>query len=91
MIIKNSTRIIFIILIALATLSVEASNNCHNEDANAFWEELAERSVDNPDMLGLYKLRKKLCKQIDNDDLTEEEAKEIFDKERKRVVENQEK
>jgi len=38
------------------------------------------------DVTNLVKLRKQLCKQVDNGELIVEEATEIFERERARVV-----
>jgi len=61
-------------------------NYCHDEEVNADWDDLAIRAVDHTDVINLYKLRKNLCAQIDNGEITIDEATEQFEYERKRVV-----
>lgn len=76
-----------ILLLAVLYQAVMAQENyCHDEETNAYWEDLAIRAVDHSDVIDLYKLRKQLCKQVDDGELTVEEATEQFEYERSRVV-----
>ena len=81
--IRDKTILLFAVLIQVA---MAQENYCHDEDANAYWDDLAIRAVDHSDVINLYKLRKELCAQIDSGELTVDEATETFEHERKRVV-----
>ncbi len=61
---KASVLIIFC-SIPVLSLAEEIPNYCYDEATNAKWESIAERAINNSDVIGLYNLRKALCVQID--------------------------
>jgi len=76
-----------ILLFAVLFQTVMAQENyCHDEETNAYWDAIAIEYIDRLDVANLVKLRKQLCKQVDDGELTVEEATEQFEYERKRVV-----
>ena len=75
-----------LLIAALFQVAIAQENYCHDEEANADWDDLAIRAVDHTDVINLYKLRKELCAQIDNGEITVDEATEQFEYERRRVV-----
>ena len=82
-------RYIFLILLFSGNVqSEEIENYCLDSEANAHWESLYERAIDANDnnVLGLYNLRTRLCKQVEEGELTVKEATSIFEEERNRVV-----
>ena len=74
--------------IAFVINCVNAQENyCHDDESNAYWEDLAIRAMGSSDVIGLYKLRKDLCCQIDRGEISVESATDLFEYERARVVE----
>ncbi len=67
--------------------AVAQENYCHDEETNTYWDNLAIHYVDRMDVTNLVKLRKQLCRQIDTGEISVEDATEIFERERSRVVE----
>ena len=83
-------KLFLIILFVLSNTLVfaEIPNYCHDDATNAEWESIAKRATANSKVMGLYKLRKDLCARVDHGELSVEEATEIFEKERERVVDS---
>lgn len=81
--IRDKTILLFAVLIQVA---MAQENYCHDEEVNAYWDDLAIRAVDHTDVINLYKLRKKLCAQIDADEISVEDATAKFEHERRRVM-----
>ena len=50
------------------------------------WDNLAIHNANRMDVTNLVKLRKQLCRQVDTGEITVEDATEIFERERARVV-----
>ena len=82
-------RLIAILISGISSLgfATEPTSYCHDKEVNAYWEDLAIQAMDSSDVIRLYKLRKDLCAQIDRGEISVENATDLFEYERARVVE----
>ncbi len=67
--------------------AIAQENYCHDEETNAYWDNLAIHYTDRMDVTNLVKLRKQLCRQIDTGEITLEDATKIFERESRWVAE----
>jgi hypothetical protein len=70
----------------LSSVTWATENYSYDAQNNVQWESIVERAASNPDVVALYKLRKDLCKQVDNGELSVDEATQIFENERDRII-----
>lgn len=85
----NMTTIcIFFALLFLMPFAVasERSDYCHDPDAAKQWNRLLDRHASDPAVIKLYALRIGLCKMIDQGKLDVNQAIDIFEQERSRVI-----
>ncbi len=81
-------RAIFTLLLFTAIPSAWSQENyCHDQETNAYWDNLAIHYADRIDVTNLVKLRKQLCRQVDTGEISLEYATKIFKREREWVVE----
>ena len=80
-------KIILLFAVLLQT-AIAQENYCHDEATNAYWEDLAIYYADRMDVTNLVKLTKQLCRQVDTGEISVEDATEIFERERNRVVDD---
>lgn len=80
----------FVLLIyctySLQCLAEYLPNYCHDAETNMYWDDLKNRAVDNFEIVNLANVRDELCQKIDDGELTVEEATNLFEFERARVV-----
>ncbi len=79
-----------LLLISLTILShslyADTLNYCHDNNVNKQWQQLMKTNGHHPEWQEMYRLRKQFCKQVDNNQLTVEEAIRQFETERQRVI-----
>lgn len=79
-----------IFITMLFTLSLafaeEIPNYCHDAETNTYWNDLKVRAKDNFEVVNLANIRESLCQQVDDGELTVENATKLFEYERSRVV-----
>ena len=77
-----------LILFSLTATSFaeEIPNYCHDAETNAYWEGLKIRAADNFEVVNLANIREALCHKVDDGELSVEEATNLFEFERARVV-----
>jgi len=66
--------------------SDDIPNYCHDLETNAHWQDLKTRAANNFEVVNLANIRETLCQQVDDGELTVEEATVLFEVERERVV-----
>lgn len=67
-------------------MAEENPNNCHDEETNAYWDDLAIRAADRMVVTNLVKSHKQLFSQVDTDKITVEDATTNFERERTRCA-----
>jgi len=77
--------IIASMFVAPAALAVQT--DCDEEEAEAGWTALLARHPGNRDLRDLYQLRRRLCREVEEDRLPLEEASERFERARQRLME----
>ena len=70
-----------LLLLSLITVIAqgETVNYCHDEETNKNWQQLMTENGHHPEWQAMYRTRKKLCKAVDNKQLTIEEATQTRD------------
>ncbi len=81
---KKVVHLLIITLICHVAYATE--NYCHDAETNEYWENLKIRAADNIDIINLANYRKDLCAQVERGELTVQEATDLFEFERSRVV-----
>jgi hypothetical protein len=61
-------------------------NYCHDQESWDEWEALVQKYPDDMDLHTLHALRLGLCAKVDRGDLTVEEATDIFERARERIL-----
>jgi len=61
-------------------------NYCHDEETNQQWKVLETMEGTHPDLVSLSKYRTELCKNVDNGEMSVEQATVEFENERERVL-----
>ena len=75
-----------VLFISSVALSAEPVNYCQNESVVQEWEDLLGKYPNDPDIIKLYALRTGLCEMVDGGQLTLDQAIDIFETERLRVL-----
>ena len=89
MTLKMATLILFLIsALALCICSVAvAENHCNDQESWREWEALVQNYPDDMDLHTLHALRIGLCAKMSRGDLSVDEATEIFERARDRILE----
>lgn len=85
-VIPYSLSVLVMLLCAIVAYAEDTPNYCHDAATNAYWDDLKNRAVDNFEVVNLANVREELCQQVDDSELTVEEATNLFEFERARVV-----
>ena len=81
----NYSRYIFPIIILLCCNNIALAdmyNNCHDPAVLAEWHEKMQRNKHHPEWRTMALLRKQLCNNVDNGELSVEEASVEFERQR---------
>ena len=84
--IKYSLSIGVLLIWSVSIHAEDMPNYCHDAETNAYWEDLKIRAADNFKVVNLANVREELCQKVDDGELSVEEATNLFELERARVV-----
>jgi hypothetical protein len=88
MAIRNTTMLILLCLIfaIYSASSAEPENYCHDQKSWEEWDALVEKNPNDMEVQTLHALRIGLCTKVDRDQITIDQATEIFESAREAII-----
>ena len=76
-----------LILVLGSLVYSESENYCHDEKSWTEWDRLVEKNPNDMEVQALHALRIGLCAKVDRDEITLEQATQIFESAREAIIE----
>ena len=75
-----------LILVFCGFVYAQSENYCHNEKSWAEWDKIIEKNPNDMEVQALHALRIGLCTKVDKDQITLEQATQIFESAREAII-----